>query len=334
METGRTIFKPVPLASKSLLRRLFKQRPPGNAVIELNNLLAMKGVYGVDEAQLQNIETKYGILFSAFALNLEEFYAVYWSSYIKAGANDAELEAETYYLSRLLKLKDETVRMLRNGVGEASFRKETASRLKKRRMTDADKDYLQNLGLKLRLEEVVTVKVIDEEKTKVLDDFLTPVKKKNRCTPEEGLEAEAIMVSFEMSLSKIKMVGDQLKPLKYYWELEHLPLKALNHSGNLQKSEVCFLEIKQVKWLETRSAGRGYQQLEQVNYGTLYLTNKRLVFEGNAKNSVIPFDRIRGTAVQSNGVVVQKDKGKDPVLVFPGDHLVFELVVKRLLKGY
>jgi hypothetical protein len=294
----------------------------------------MNGVYGVDEAQLQSIESKYGIQFSAYALNLEEFYAVYWNAYIKAGASDPELEAETDYLSQLLKLKDETVRMLRNGVGEASFREETVSRLKKKRITDADKEQLQSLGLKLRLSEAVTVKIVDEEKTKVIDVFLALVKKKNRCTPEEGLEADAIMASFELSPSKTAQVRAQLAPLKYYWELEHLPLRAVNHSGNLQKSEICFLEIKQVKWLETRSAGRGYQQLEQVNYGTLFLTNKRLVFEGNAKNSVIPFDRIRGIAVQSNGVNIQKDKGKDPVLVLPGDKLVFELIMKRLLKGH
>ncbi|MCR8560414.1 CheF family chemotaxis protein [Mucilaginibacter sp. BJC16-A38] len=189
------------------------------------------------------------------------------------------------------------------------------------------------MGLKLRLDEVMTAKVIDEEKTKVFDAFLAPIKKKNRCTPEEGLEAEAILLSFESAQFKINTVREQLAPLKYYWELKHLSLKIVSHSGNLQKSENFYLQIKQVKWLETRSAGRGYQQLEQVNYGTLYLTNKRLVFEGNAKNSIIPLDRIRGIAVQSNGIAVQKDKGEDPVLVFLGDRLAFELILKRLLNG-
>jgi len=333
MGRAKTVFSEVPLVGQSLLRRIFKQLPPENAVIELNNLLALKGVDGVDGQQLQDLELKYGIVFSTYQLNLEEYYAVYWNAYTKAGADDPTMEAETVYLARVLKLNEETMRILRNKVGEASFREEAISRLKKRRMTSADKAYLQDFGSKLQLEDAVSAQIIVDEKVKVLEGFLEAIKKKSRCTPDEWQEAEAILTSFEWPQTKSKNVREQLTPLKYYWELENLTLKPVSHSGNLQKSESCYLEVRQVKWMETRSAGRGYQQLEQVNYGTLYLTNKRLVFEGNAKNSVIPYDRIRSISNQQNGITIHKDKGKDPVLSVSGDRLVVEIVLKRLLSG-
>lgn len=67
--------------------------------------------------------------------------------------------------------------------------------------------------------------------------------------------------------------------------------------------------------------------------GALYLTNKRLVFEGNNKNSVITYDKILRLSKSGNGVMIHKDKGKDPILSFNGDYMVFELIIQRLLKG-
>ena len=76
----------------------------------------------------------------------------------------------------------------------------------------------------------------------------------------------------------------------------------------------------------------GNKQYERINQGALYLTNKRLVFEGNIKNSVILYDRILRISKDTNGIVIHKDKGKDPVLSFPEYGQAFEIILKRLLK--
>jgi hypothetical protein len=50
-----------------------------------------------------------------------------------------------------------------------------------------------------------------------------------------------------------------------------------------------------------------------------YLTNKSLAFEGNIKNPTRPNDRIRSISQRPEGILIQKDKGKDPVPQLTGD---------------
>jgi hypothetical protein len=328
-----TPYKPVPLKTPSLLQRLFKQQPPENAIIQVNNLLAEKPLQSITQNDLQNIESQYPVnLKQEYALNLQEFYAVYWNHSLLAGPQNAQTESELQHLAQLFQFSTETLNQLHHQVGAARFRKAAAGALKKRRFTPEDQGNLEHIRQRLKLGGEAAAQILSEEKLNTVDSFTTAIIKRNRCTPDEYQEFNAIKQSLQPPAERISAIGSTLKTLNYYWELEHLPMQTVNTRMVLQKSEACYYQLGQVKWLETRNDRYGTARYEVINIGSLCLTNKRLLFEGNQKNSNIPYDRIRSVSAQSNGVLIQKDKGKDPILEYQGDKLILEILLKRILK--
>jgi len=59
------------------------------------------------------------------------------------------------------------------------------------------------------------------------------------------------------------------------------------------------------------------KQAQVIKPKSAYVTNKRLVFEGNIKNPTLPYDRIRRISQRPEGILIQKDK--DTVLQLTGD---------------
>jgi len=321
------IFSEQPLRSKSILQRLFRQEPVENAIIELNNLLASKLPLSITIDQVKAIERKYALkLATTFPLNLHEFYAVRWNDWLKTGVSDVPIEQELAHLADLFSLTntDQLIQL----IGESWYLDKMQQVLQKKHVSPIDETDLEMIRVHVRLNQQTAVYLFDMGRLTILETAAAPFINRERLSPTD--ETSLMQLASNLRYSAPSLFK-KLAPYKYYWQLENLPLQLINTNGQLQKSEQCYFEAKQVKWLETRSAGRGYSQLEHVNYGTLYLTNKRLVFEGNTKNSTLPYDRIRGISKKPEGVQLQKDKGKDPILKLTSHEVAFTIILKRLI---
>jgi hypothetical protein len=320
------IFQTQALLPKSFLQRLFRQEPVQNAIIEVNNLLASNGVGG---PQVAAIEQRYQLkLAEEFALNLQEFYAVRWNDWLKNGHSKSTIEEELNELATLFHLTntDQLIQL----VGESWYGAKMNAILAKKQVSNKEEAELAIIQAHVRLHPDTAKKLFDDARQHILETAAAPFIKRERLSPTD--EQTINDLAFDLHISATP-IFKKLAPSKHYWQLENLPLQPIINTGQLQKNEQCYFEAKQVKWLETRSAGRGYSQLEQVNYGTLYLTNKRLVFEGNIKNSALPYDRIRNISQHKEGIQLYKDKGKDPVLQLSGDHVAFPIILKRLINS-
>jgi hypothetical protein len=327
------IYQVVPAARPSFLQRLFKQQPPENAIIELNNLLAA-GILSVRQEQLRDIENNYKVSFASdFELNLQEFYAVYWNYYLKQTSVNDNIVRELAHLVRLFNLSEEIITVLQTKIGKVWFEAAAKASLVKRQLTLEDEYGLEQFRLKLKLDQQTADGILGAAKLDTFEQYTRQVISKKRCTPDEEAEVLNIINSLKIPESKTRPAVDEIKKFKYYWELENLPLKVIPNDPSLQKSEICYFKSGQVQWHEIRGSG-SYKQYELINQGTLFLTNKRLVFAGNAKNSVITYDKISRISVDAKGATVFKDKGKDPVLTFSGDKVIFEIVFKRILRDF
>lgn len=328
-----TVFQIVPSAKQSLMQRWFKQEPIENAVIELNNLLAID-VLSVNGTQLREIESRYLFKFTSdFALNLEEFYAVYWNWYLKQKSIDRVIENELAHLVALFELSEEKVLDIQIKIGEVWYDSAVRACLVNRSLSAEDEGSLEQFRLRLRLPIKVADRIRDNITFDIFEKAITPILARQRCSPDEERDINALIGDLKIPQAKVSPKLSELKKFKYYWQLEHLPLKVLPTDPALQKSETLFLRVGQVKWNEIRGSGN-YKQYELINQGTLFLTNKRLVFSGNVKNSIITYDKISRITVDAKGVTVFKDKGKDPVLTFNDNKVVFEIVFKRLLREF
>ncbi len=69
----------------------------------------------------------------------------------------------------------------------------------------------------------------------------------------------------------------------------------------------------------------------QLDSGTLYITNNRLLFDGQKKNTVINLSKILSFTLFSDGLKVEKDSGRDQYFLGAGDLELVAAVLDALL---
>ncbi len=151
----------------------------------------------------------------------------------------------------------------------------------------------------------------------------------------------------------------QLQRLKLYWLIENGQIPVLEVDLNLQRGEECYF-ITDVQWYEQRAVTQrvnyhgptarikitkgvyyhvgsiapqrvSAEEWKQIDTGRVYLTNKRLIFMGSKKNSNIKLSRILSFTPYTDGVGLEKDAGRSPMLQFKTDVNVFSMILSRLL---
>ena len=137
--------------------------------------------------------------------------------------------------------------------------------------------------------------------------------------------------------------GNTLSKLRQYWTIENEELPIVNASISLQKAEVCHYQ-NSCRWLEHRKVTKGVSYsgvsgsfkiakgvryrvghikpqritvdaLTEIDKGTVFLTNKRIIFMGANKNSNIKYSSVLSIVPYSDGVGIEKDSGKSTILI-------------------
>lgn len=359
---SQTVFQTALLQDTSFLQKLLKQRPEENAVIEVNNLLASKPIRQISQSEISDIESHYGIsLEQEFKLNLEEFYATYLNYCLadKTLSND-ELE-DLKHLKMILSLDDNTVDNLHGKLGAIIYKKSFEEAVADGRLTKEEEAFLSKLETDLKLPKQLAEKISSETRTTFIQNYVMSVINDQRLSPDEEKEMQAIATSLNVNVQLNEQTKQQLQRLKLYWALENLELPAIQANIVLQKSEHCYFQIGNVNWYEIRSVrqrvsysgystsfrvARGFylrsgsyrprsystDQMTLIDSGTVYLTNKRIIFTGNKKNSNIRLDKILNITPYSDGVEIDKETGKSPTLQLTDRADIFCMILERLLR--
>lgn len=338
------LFQTRPLSNTSVFQKLFKQFPQENAVIELNNLLASKPLLNISHNDVEEIERSYKLsLPKEFKLNLEEFYAVYLNQCLADKVlNDDELK-ELNHLKHILNLDDKTIDKLHSKIGEIVYKKSFQEAVADGRLTKSEEDFLAKLESTLRLPKELADKISSETRIAFIESYVAQIVTDQRLSPNEEQELQAIASSLNVNIQLNDQTKEQLRKLKLYWAIENLDLPIIQPDIVIQKSEVCHMKISNVNWYELRSVRQrvsysGYSTsfkvakgfylrsgsyrpqsysvdtMKQIDTGTLYLTNKRIIFTGTKKNSNIRIDKILDFTPYTDGVEIGKETGKSPTL--------------------
>lgn len=350
-----------PFANTSFLQRLFKQLPQENAVIELNNLLATKEILNISKKEIAEIEDQYKLsLNKEFKLNLEEFYAVYLN-YCLADKilNEQELK-ELNHLKHILELDDKTIDKLHAKIGEIIYKKSFQEAVADGRLTKDEEDFLNKLENTLQLPKELADKISSETRIAYIENYVSQIIADQRLSPAEEQELQAIANSLNINVQMNDQTKEQLRKLKLYWALENLDLPIIQSDIAIQKSEVLHFKVPNVNWYELRSVRQrvsysGYSTsfkvakgfylrsgsykpqsysvdtMKLIDTGTIYLTNKRIIFTGDKKNSNIRIDKILDFTPYSDGVEIGKETGKSPTLQMQQHADIFCMILERLL---
>ncbi|MBX9853197.1 MAG: hypothetical protein K2X86_15745 [Cytophagaceae bacterium] len=296
------VFQIVPLQKQSFLQKLLKQHPEDNAIIELNNLLATKQVKEISKTDLSKLSSKYKVnLLKFFPRNIEEFYAVYLNHYLKDKILSKEESENLTHLKLILGLNDQAVKKLHDEIAGLVYKKSIEEAIADGRLDEKEKEFLEKLKSEVQLDESIAKKISEETRGKFIKDYLEKAISDKLLSPKEEEELSLIAKSLNVEIATDKKTQQYLDKLKVFWAIENKELPAIDVDVNLQKNEICYYEDF-VEWHEER---RGYWT--QIDSGNLYLTNKRVLFMGESKNTNIRLEKILSVTIHSDGVEIDKD---------------------------
>jgi hypothetical protein len=355
------IFQTTSLSETSFFQRLFKQLPQENAIIELNNLFASKDILSITTSDINSIEEQYEIrLNKEFKLNLEEFYAVYLNYCLADKILNEDEIKDLNHIKSILNLDDKTIDKLHSKIGEIVYKKSFEEAVADGRLTKNEEDFLNKLETTLKIPKTLADKISSETRIAHLENYVAQIVADQRLSPIEEQEMQAIASSLNINVQLNDQTREQLRKLKLYWALENLDLPIIHSDIAIQKSEVCHLKIPNVSWYELRSVRQrvsysGYSTsfkvakgfylrsgsyrpqsysvdtMKHIDTGTIYLTNKRIIFTGTKKNSNIRIDKILDLTPYTDGVEIGKDTGKSPTLQMTQNADIFCMMLERLL---
>jgi hypothetical protein len=355
------IYQILPLRKESFFQRLFKQQPKENALIELNNLLAVKSVNEISFDEVNSISLKYKInLVKEFPENLLELYAASLKHFLKDKKISNDDIEKLRILKQILALNDFQIESIHNQLTSEIYEKSYKDAVADGRLSDEEDHFLENLKNELRLPDSIEKKISNEVRSNYMNNFIQNAISDERLSPSEIEEIEAIGKSLNVNISIDDKTLAILDRYKLYWVIENGEIPSIDTDLNLQQGEVCYFKAN-AQWYEYRSItkrinyggpiaririmkGLYYRvgsisvnritsdELKLINSGELYLTNKRLIFIGTDKNSSIKIDKILSFSPYIDGVEINKETGKSPTIMFNDNVEMFCILLSRLMK--
>jgi len=355
------LFHTLPLKKKSLLQKIFNQQPDENAIIDLNNLFASKQIINVTLTDIHEIEMRYRLkLNEQFYLNLEEFYAVVFNEYLKADIITDDQFTDLKHLKSILKLAEKTISFLHLQLGKLAFKERFEKTIADGIFNDKKEKILTKFAEQIDLPKDIADTISANVRTEFVKSYVRQIIDEQRFSPEEEERLERFKKDLEVDFKFDKELHLRLQKLKQYWALEHLPLPILATDIILQKNEQCHLKILTANWYELRvvrqnlgysshsasiKIAKGFylrtsshkprsytsEQMKLIDSGSMYLTNKRIIFMGKSKNSNIRLEKVISFTPYNDGVEIYKDAGKSPLLKFSANADLFCIILGRLL---
>lgn len=356
------IFNVKPLQEPSFFQRLFKTEPSVNAIIEVNNLLA-ENENNITSVTLDNVIA----ISERYKTDLRHDFKVrridLFTSYLRHCLANSKLEEhevkQLYHLRDILMLSAHDVNEVIENETVKVYVRHVRKAVSEGVLQDVEKENLEKLRAQLRISTDVAKEVYRKSAGQILQGFIDGAISDERLSPQEEGQMEELARNLGIDLeidSKSKAVLDRYK---LYWQIENGQLPEITPPINIQKSERLHFSTF-VHWIEERKVvkRRNYagptgriklakgvyyrvgslrtnnmsrDEWQRIDSGQIYLTNKRLIFMGAKGNKTIRINTVLAINPFSNGVDIQKERGKSPFLEFTDNVDIFAMIMTRLM---
>jgi hypothetical protein len=348
------------LESPTFFQKLLKKKPAQNFVLEVNNILAETQLMKVTQSDISEIATRYGgNVLKKCKSGITELYTDYLNHCLTDKAlSDVELQ-ELKHLKDILSLTDNDVNEIHNKTAGAIYSKSMNDIIADGIFDQSEEDFLTKLQNELKLSDDLVNKISEELRGKFVQDFYDKVLSDERLSPLEEQQLESIGKNLNIKVQVDDKTKSTLDRYKLYWIIENGEIPEINVTLSLEKNEKCYFHTDS-EWYEMRTVtqrvnysgtsasikimkGVRYrvgsikpqittsEQLKQIDYGTIYLTNKRIILIGQHKNSNIKLQKVLSFTPYSDGVEISKDTGRNSYIKFTNNVDLFTLILSRLL---
>jgi hypothetical protein len=195
-------------------------------------------------------------------------------------------------------------------------------------LTAADREMLDRYEGRRRLSENTRRTFRSLVATQALQPLIEPLIKAQRASEDEVLRIFRRFESYG-----VEQDAKQRHDLIFCVMLSRLDrgeLPTATADINLQTDEICH-HGGAAGWYEHRATRSGWStdQLTCLDVGTLYITSKRIVFNGEKKAVTLRYSTLLGVRQEGEFLVLQKSSGKSPYIWF-SDEFTLEVALRTI----
>jgi hypothetical protein len=332
-----------------------------NALVEIHNALATAELPDLPESLVGEALSRHSMDRSRALPRLVETYTV---AIRENGLAYRHLPDGTPPVPRLRSLLGLTVDETKTADADVLIpviRDALVAAAKDHEYTDDEEKAVDALALRLGIAEDTVEEIRREVFGPIVQAAFDAALADGRFSPEEEQRLNGLAKKLGIKPDYTEESRRVLAKFRRLWELENQPLPVVPTAVRLKAKEQCHAVATPTKLCEFRTRTRAVQYagpsarirlakgiyfnmghlfvnrvkdeaLHTLDIGTLYVTNQRFLFDGNKKTSTIPLTRIINATVHADGVVVEKDSGKDQIFLCDEIDERFSVVLSRLLR--
>lgn len=337
---------------------------PENALVDIINALALADdVVSVPIDLPATLKKLYGVdIHRRFRAQLDRLYDQFLSHCLLDRVLSAVEIRQVEHMQRLLKITPASHASAFSRCAGASYRKAVRDAMSDGRLTDDERQHLDESALALGISDAVKDAVKKSEMQRLMQGKYSEAMADKMLSPDEDRQLKNIATALGVRITLDATTERQLNEYRLLWQIRFGTVPTFDPGINLHRGEVCYLQ-RDVEWHEMRRqrVGVGYagptmrvkiapglswragalgvdpmtrDALVRIDGGMAFLTNKRLLFMGKMKNVAVKLDHILDVTQYTDGVGIKKDSGKSPVLIFGDGIEIFCATLARCLEDY
>jgi hypothetical protein len=348
-----------PLRNPTLFQRLFHRPVKQNAIIEITNLLAENPIGSVSLTQVAEILKTHDL---AFGDLVDSFLGIF-RKVLGHAAADRELSAEDRddlaHLQMILNLPDDGAAHIREEVLSDLYANSLAGALTDGRMSPEERSRLAAVAASFGLPDKRVKDIYESQVLKVLQWRFDQIVTDARVTDAEEAALKEMATNLGVTLRHDLRTRELYDRFRLLAQIEAGQLPTIDPGITLQRGETCHASlacthneirkqttsyrysgptasVKIIGPIRWRFGQVSVQRMSrdvmtQLDSGTLYVTNKRLLFDGAQNSKSIALKKIIRFTVHSDGIKIEKDTGKDQYFIGSGDSEVLGAVLEQVI---
>jgi hypothetical protein len=225
-------------------------------------------------------------------------------------------------------------------------------------ITTEEEEFLTKLKENIKLPTIAEEEISNKRRTEFMQAQFNKIASDRRISPDEWKVFESYAKNLNVTLN----IDSSVEKLKLYWQIENGEIPIQEVSINLQKSEHCYFS-SEAEWLENRTVTKrinyggptarikimkgvyyragsvGVQrvtsnELQTIDVGQVFITNKRFIFLGSRKNTNIQISKILSINPYSDAVGIEKDSGKSPIIKVNDKADLLAMILSRVINDF
>lgn len=315
---------------RTFFERLRGASRPDLAVKTLETLLASRQPHEISTSAVEALFKEYGLT----PIEAHSLARRMWRKALAAFLEDDLLtDDEAKYLfalRRVLDIGEDDVIALETELVKPRYERLLREVLTDGQITLEERRRLEKLATDLRIGKQLAARLQLAEAQVAFRSILEAALVDRLLTSEERVRIDQVSKELGFNLDPATQVQFDRAHLRWFFASQ-AELPSINVPITLQKGESCHFYCN-VSWQEMRKErvrGESYDELKTIDVGTLYVTNKRLLFDGAAKNTTIKYEALVRINAYLDGISFERGSGKT-VYLTPSDAELADLLVLAL----